>query len=124
MLSNPRLELSAGSSVDASTSSESRSRIALAYSARFMRCSGTRPGPGDAAAARSMAVSIALANASSVARAGLGIPAGGISPARTLRMTFSQISASASTRSSETVSSARPPVCVRELWQVMQVLLQ
>ena len=58
MLSKPRLESSAGSSVEESTSSASRSRIALAYSARFMRWSGARPGLGLAAAARSTAVSM------------------------------------------------------------------
>ena len=39
MLSKPSLESSAGSSACTSTSSASRSRIALAYSVRFRRCS-------------------------------------------------------------------------------------
>ena len=47
MLSKPKLESSGGSSAATSpTSSASRSRIALAYSARFSRCGARRPGFG------------------------------------------------------------------------------
>ena len=46
MLSNPLLSSSGGSSAVASISSASRSRMALAYSARFRRWSAVRPGRG------------------------------------------------------------------------------
>ena len=46
MLSNPSLESSEGRSVETSTLRASRSRIALAYSARFRRCNPTVPGFG------------------------------------------------------------------------------
>ena len=55
MLSNPRMELSAGSSVGG-MSMPRRSRTALAYSVRFRRCGGMRPALGAAAAARSRPV--------------------------------------------------------------------
>ena len=76
----------------------SRSRIAFVYSVRFSRC---RPGAGRCASAF---LSISFSNqATSASRASLssvGPPsAGGISPARSLRMTFSQVSASAATAS-------------------------
>ena len=71
MLSKPSLESSAGSSVEASISSASRSRMALAYSVRFRRCSPVVPGLGLAAAARSSAVSsLVRRNASSVGAVG------------------------------------------------------
>ena len=54
MLSNPAAESSGGSSDAASTSSASRSRMALLYSARFSRCSAGVPANGFAAAARSI----------------------------------------------------------------------
>ena len=57
MLSKPYAESSGGSSEATSTSSASRSRIALAYSARFKRCSSGRPGLGCATAARSSSCS-------------------------------------------------------------------
>ena len=72
MLSNPCSSVSsAGSSARTSTSSASRSRIALAYSVRFSRWSGGRPGFGCAAAARSSPVS---SDAISAATAGLVRP--------------------------------------------------
>ena len=46
MLSNPLLSSSGGRSAAASMSSARRSRIALAYSARFRRCMDVRPGRG------------------------------------------------------------------------------
>ena len=56
MLSKPLLSSSAGSRADTSTFSPSKSRIALAYSVRFSRCSAERPGSGCAAAAWSSEV--------------------------------------------------------------------
>ena len=53
MLSNPYPESSAGNIARASISRESKSRIALAYSARLSRCTaGRRPGLTLATAAR------------------------------------------------------------------------
>ncbi len=46
ILSKPLLSSSAGSSAETSTFSPSKSRIALAYSVRFSRCSAERPGSG------------------------------------------------------------------------------
>ena len=53
MLSKPYPESSTGSHEPGFTSTASRSRIALLYSARFSRCTGARPGFGFAAAALS-----------------------------------------------------------------------
>ena len=62
MLSKPAAESSGGSSALTSTSSASRSRMALAYSARFRRCSAGAPGSRRRAAARSSAASSAAVN--------------------------------------------------------------
>ena len=51
-----------------------------------------------------------VANASSVARSGRGMPPGGIMPARTLRTTFSQVSASGPGCARSSLSSIRPAV--------------
>jgi hypothetical protein len=120
MLSKPLLSSSAGSSEVASISSDSRSRIALAYSARFRRCKGERPGFGLASAALSMDVSRNDTSASIFDCAGLGMPCGGIIPPRSLRSAFSQTSASSGTRLSSRFSSVRPAVFTRSLWQVTQ----
>ena len=67
--------------------------MAFAYSVRFSRCTGTRPGFGAAAAAASSAAS------SADGRRGVGglvrprPPGGGISRVRSLRATFSHTSA-------------------------------
>ena len=53
-------------------------------------------------------------------RSGRGAPGGGIIPARTFRITFSQSSALAGTSARSTLSSIRPPVLSRSLWQVTQ----
>jgi hypothetical protein len=53
MLSKPKSELSGGSRPVTSTSSDSKSRIALAYSVRLRRCSTNRPGLLACSAARS-----------------------------------------------------------------------
>ena len=75
-------------------SSASRSRIAFAYSARFRRCGDGRPGLGCVAAARSSVVSRNEISAACVAASGRGIPAGGIAPACSFRITFSHIAPS------------------------------
>jgi hypothetical protein len=93
---------------------------ALAYSTRFMRWSGVRPGLGCATAIRSIAVSMAPAKPSSIARSGRRAPAGGMRPARTLRTTFSQVSGSAPARSGDSPWSDRLPVFSVSLWQVTQ----
>ena len=70
---------------------------------------------GDASAALSMEVSRWATRPSSAAGVGRGMPAGGIWPPRTLRMTFSQVSAPAGMFDIDIVSSARPPVLARWL---------
>ena len=124
MLSKPSLEPSAGSSVVTSTSSASRSRIALAYSVRFSRCSAgvARLAPGTAA--RSSALRAARRSRRATARSGAAAPLGGIMPVLILRTTFSHVSASAPTRVRSSASSARPAVFARWLWQVMQYCLR
>ena len=89
MLSKPSLEPSAGSSAETSTSSASRSRIALAYSVRFRRCSAgvSRPPWGQP---RGRAALPARRRTHRAPRAGRGAPLGGIMPVLTLRTTFSQ----------------------------------
>ena len=69
---------------------------------------------------RSIVVSSQATKPSRVAASGRGMPAGGIAPVRTLRMTFSQAPASAGTRDRSSVSSARPPVFSRWLWHETQ----
>src|SRR5947199_3197653 len=101
-------------------STASKSRIALEYSARFSRCSAGLPGLGFAIDARSIDISIEDAKASTLALSGLGIPSGGIAPARTLRITFSHISACAGTFERSAVSSVKPAIFVFELWHVTQ----
>ncbi len=124
MLSNPFASSSAGSSEVASMSSARTSRTAAAYSDRLRRWSGDRPGFGDAAATRSIDVSSDAANASMVASSGRGMPCGGIMRPWSLRTTFSQTSAWSATRARSTasLSSTRPPVFSRALWQLTQYL--
>ena len=110
MLSNPLLSSSAGSSPAASTSSARRSRIAFAYSVRFRRCMRVRPGRGFISAARSSDVSRNVARAPSVAASGRAAPTGGIMPARTFRMAFSQVSGPLGISAKSECSSERPPV--------------
>src|SRR5690242_3993882 len=59
-------------------------------------------------------------NASDVAGSGRGIPAGGIMPALTFRITFSQRSACAAMSVRSACSSDSSPVRVRSLWQPTQ----
>ena len=119
MLSKPNAESSAGSSDRTSTSTASRSRMTLPYSARFRRCSSGRPGLGTAPARSSSAVSHDVSDAM-VASSGRGIPCGGMARVRTLRATVSQMAGCVSTWARSSVSSASPAVRVRWLWQVTQ----
>ncbi len=88
MLSKFAILVSSGRNSPASTSRPSRSRTDCAYSARFRRWNDRRPGEPDAALASEAASSVA-ARASSAASEGRRPPAGGIWPARTLRIIFS-----------------------------------
>ena len=96
-LSKPYAESSGGSSVEGSTSSASRSRIAFAYSARFRRCRTGRPGLGLAVAARSSDVVSHETSATRVPASGCGALCGGIIPTRTFLIAFSQTSAPVAT---------------------------
>ena len=67
--------------------------------------------PARASAALSIVVSRCATSASSAACGGRGMPAGGIMPARTLRITFlPHLGARGDVVEIETPSSARPPV--------------
>jgi hypothetical protein len=98
MLSKPWLMSSVGSSGATSTSTASRSRTEFAYSVRFNRCSAGLPGLGWSAAAWSIPFSRDVRKTFVAAALGRGRPAGGIMPARSLRITLS-------------ASSAFPPGC-------------
>ena len=115
MLSKPALESSAGRSGAGSISRASRSRIALAYSARFSRCTSGRPGWGDASAARSSCEVSETSRACLSAAGGAGMPGGGIMPARTLRTTFSHVSPWAPTSDRSIFSRTSPPLLARAL---------
>ena len=94
--------------------------MALAYSDRFSRCTAGRPGFGRAFQASSRALSRWLASASYVAASGRGRPAGGMVRVRSFCATFSHTSGLPPTLPTSTVSSARPPVSSRSLWQPTQ----
>src|SRR4051812_31630439 len=96
--------------------------MALTYSERFSLCNAGLPGLGCAAASRSMDVSRKSATAMYVALSGRGAPVGGIAPDRSLRMTFSQTGAFEGTLATSDLSSIRPAVLSRSLWQVTQYL--
>ena len=97
----------------------SRSRIAFVYSVRFSRW---RPGAGTCGSAlRSISFSSQATSASRSPRSRVGPPsAGGMSPARSLRMAVSQISASRATASKGCASRFRPATCSVALWQSKQ----
>ena len=63
------------------------------------------------------------ASPSSVALSGRGMPCGGIAPTRSLRITFSQVSAPFGTSTRLAPCSERPPVRSLSLWQVTQYRL-
>ena len=89
MLSNPEACPSGGNRFATGTLMCRMSRIALAYSVRLSRRMTVRPAKGDSFADASSSSTSPLRNASSVAASGRGAPAGGISPAPSLRMTRS-----------------------------------
>ena len=78
------------------------------------------PGFGFAVHARSMSASIQLAIDCAVASSGRGRPAGGIEPARSRAITRSQSSGLVCGDVTSAVSSVRPAVLSRWLWQVTQ----
>src|SRR6185436_5238201 len=122
MLSNPWLESSEGRNVVASMLRPSRSRIAFVYSVRFRRC---RPGAGRyGAASLSISLSSHAARSSRLSRSSVGPPsAGGIRPERSLRTTFSQVSACVAMESNGSASRFRPATCSAALWQSRQIPL-
>src|SRR5947207_9909566 len=99
-----------------------RSRTALLYSARFRRRMVARPGFGCAAALRPSADITQFVKVFSKAASGRGIPAGGISPVRTLRSTRSSNSALDATLEKSRPSSTTPAVFRLSLWQATQYL--
>ncbi len=115
--------VSGGRYAATSTSRLSRSRTALLYSARFRRWNGRDPGLGFAAASLSIRDSnddtIAVITAASGRRA----PAGGIMPARSLRMIFSVSAGSCTSFAASKPASDRSPALPRSLWQVAQYCL-
>ena len=60
---------------------------------------------------------------SSVAASGRGMPAGGMAPVRSLRTTFSQVSAPAGAIGRAQPSSTSPPLFSRSLWHDTQYRL-
>src|SRR5882724_3940916 len=103
-------------------STANTSRMALLYSARLSRWAAGLPGFGLAAADLSKESSSHLANDDAAEGSGCGMPAGGISPERTLRRTRSRTSAWLPTLERSTMSSATPPVFSLWLWQPRQYL--
>jgi hypothetical protein len=120
MLSKLWLIVSGGSSAETSTSIASKSRIARAYSARLRRWNGRQPGSGLVAAASSIRVSSAATRASMVDWSGRLIPAGGIWPARSLRIIFSVTSAVVCARAASNAASVSPLVFSLSLWHPVQ----
>ena len=104
-------------------SRSSRSRTECAYSARFNRWNGRRPGLGWIAAAASTFASSEVANCDSTASSGRRMPGGGIMPRRSLWMIFSATSAFCSACAASKVTSDSPPALPFSLWQPMQYCL-
>src|SRR5260370_1036342 len=98
--------------------------MAAVYSARFSRCTATRPGLGFASAAASVSDPIAAVIALYVGMAGGGRPEGGISCGRSLVAPFPHASPEPATCAASNVSRITPAVFSRLLWQVMQYLLR
>ena len=86
-----------------------------AYSARFMRWKGRRPGLGFSAATRSMRVSSASASPVSTCGSGRRAPGGGIMPSRSLRITFSPMTALSTTLAASNDASDNVPAFARSL---------
>ena len=121
-LSKPSRASSRGRVSAGSTSTSSRSRTAFTYSLRFRRCSPTRPGSECPCAAVSMFVSSQETNDCTDWESGCGLPAGGINRPRSLRMAFSQVSASWGISWGESDSKAMPPAQSVTLWHLLQYL--
>src|SRR5215468_7388139 len=120
MLSNPSLNGSGGRSAATSTSISSKSRTERAYSVRVRRWKGRRPGFGFNAAFLSIADSSVATNALAVSTGGLGLPAGGITPTRNLRIIFSASSGFFSGCARSIWVSDMSPVFSLSLWQPLQ----
>ena len=120
MLSKPLAASSGGRSVVASISRSRRSRMTLAYSVRFRRWSTTPPGFTWPNALRSISFSSQSRSPSYSANAGRRMPGGGITPARSLRTTFSHNCGLSPTVARSNFSSVRLALFVLSLWQVTQ----
>jgi hypothetical protein len=120
MLSKLWLIVSGGRNAATSTVMPRRSLIDAAYSARLSRWNVRRPGFGRVTAAASIRVSSAEASAVTTAGSGRSAPAGGIMPARSLRIIFSATSAVWSARAGSNVSSTRPPFAPPLSWHSRQ----
>ena len=94
MLSKPAMVLSLGSSAETSTSRSSRSRIAFAYSLRFMRCTDGDPGFGWSAACAIQSGFEPRGETVECGPVGTRAFLGGIMPVRSLRTTASQATTS------------------------------
>ncbi len=103
-----------------STAMPSNCSTALAYSARFSRWNGRQPGLGFTAAVSSMRDSSAVVSAAMVLASGRLAPAGGIMPARSLRIIFSTSSGCSCARIALNPASDSPPALARSLWHVAQ----
>src|SRR5215471_5538429 len=120
ILSNPAAIPSGGSSSFTGNSIASRSRIALACSRRFRRRITGRPAYGAARAAASRSLTIPAIKVFNDAASGRGIPGGGISPAFSLRTTFSQRSGREAGVDAPEFWSTMPAVLDVSLWQAAQ----
>src|SRR5688572_32737686 len=123
MLSNPKSPPSFGSTAETSTSSASRSRIALRYSARFRRWTTKRPGVDRVVQPRSSEFDSQVVKAAYSASLGWGLPCGGIARTLSLRSTRSHVAASAVTSSRFAESSFRGSFAgkgFRSLWHPTQ----
>ena len=119
MLSKPAAESSGGSSALTSTSSASRSRIALAYSGAIQTMQRRRAGVERRAAARSSADSSAAVNVSR-ARRRPGRAVGRHHPGAQLAHHLLPHLGVPVDRRGSSASSASPPLLTRALWQPTQ----
>ena len=122
MLSKPRVESSGGRNFVASTSSASRSRIALRVLGAIEPVESRRREMRDAPWRRARPPSSERSDVHGGRRPDDASSVGGIRPARTLRTTFSANSGWSARRekSSWSLSSTSPPVFRRALWHVTQ----
>ena len=115
--------LSGGRNGVTSTFKSSRSRTARWYSARLSRWKGRDPGSKLPSTAESTRISRSLTSAASAASSGRRAPAGGIIPARNLRIIFSVTSVWLLAFDTSKSTSESPPALPRSLWQPVQDLL-